>query len=750
MGRTATAAFLNQSDERAHTARDLILYYVVYGSANIVCSGQHYLLELEDILVVNRSEQYELHLENSVIARVVFHHEEVYAMLQGAERHVQCCSIGVRDGSYNALRFQIQMLLNALLEEKLGGVAFEKNSCALLLTLLSEFSVESPAQDRKQQVAQWIDNVSREPVTLEDAAAHFHLTPQYFSRWFPSAFGCTFLKYLSRVRCEKAQVELLEGDASILRIAMDQGFPNAASFSKAFSLQYGETPMQYRRTHTSKYRQGILSPKEVEPYLNKVQAEEWSHSQVHRVQVDCKGPFPNLNPYWNRLCCLGRLSMLADPEVQNQVRELQDELYFRSVRLLLSPGAEGDYYLEDKAVSFLRETGLQPLFVADFGSFAGEKGYLRWLQELLRHLVFRFGIREFHLEALFDTAFTGKEREDYRDFLQSLRAVFRSLGVNGVLYGPGLHLTADGANLARCMGARPGLDCYTIRCAPVGIVRAAEVQVRSIPEADYLLHQYRLGQEIIKRNGVSCGLLITGWETSLGTRNPLNDSSWLAAKIVKTALRGYGVLPSLPLECPLDLLDESVNRRKILYGRRGMITLDGLRKPSFYALRFLKHLDTFCLYHDEHLIVTMSGDGYFQIVLQNSSPLSHQYYIHKSEETTANPAPLSASLFEEKQPWQMRLCLAGVQNGKWLMKTRRVNESVGNVFSAWLYLNYEENTFLGRDEMEVLRAKSLPDIQGGTLTSRSGMLDVPITLEPNEIRHIHLIPQKIIWPLRRQ
>ena len=744
MGRTATAAFLNQSDERAHTARDLILYYVVYGSANIVCSGQHYLLEREDILVVNRSEQYELHLENSVIARVVFHHEEVYAMLQGAERHVQCCSIGVRDGSYNALRFQIQMLLNALLEEKLGGVAFEKNSCALLLTLLSEFSVESPAQDRKQQVAQWIDNVSREPVTLEDAAAHFHLTPQYFSRWFPSAFGCTFLKYLSRVRCEKAQVELLEGDASILRIAMDQGFPNAASFSKAFSLQYGETPMQFRRTHTSKYRQGILSPKEVEPYLNKVQAEEWSHSQVHRVQVDCKGPFPNLDPYWNRLCCLGRLSMLADPEVQNQVRELQDELYFRSVRLLLSPGAEGDYYLEDKAVSFLRETGLQPLFVADFGSFAGEKGYLRWLQELLRHLVFRFGIREFHLEALFDTAFTGKEREDYRDFLQSLRAVFRSLGVNGVLYGPGLHLTADGANLARCMGARPGLDCYTIRCAPVGIVRAAEVQVRSIPEADYLLHQYRLGQEIIKRNGVSCGLLITGWETSLGTRNPLNDSSWLAAKIIKTALRGYGVLPSLPLECPLDLLDESVNRRKILYGRRGMITLDGLRKPSFYALRFLKHLDTFCLYHDEHLIVTMSGDGYFQIVLQNISPLSHQYYIHKSEETTANPAPLSASLFEEKQPWQMRLCLAGVQNGKWLMKTRRVNESVGNVFSAWLYLNYEENTFLGRDEMEVLRAKSLPDIQGGTLTSRSGMLDVPITLEPNEIRHIHLIPQKII------
>ena len=47
---------------------------------------------------------------------------------------------------------------------------------------------------------------------------------------------------------------------------------------------------------------------------------------------------------------------------------------------------------------------------------------------------------------------------------------------------------------------------------------------------------------------------------------------------------------------------------------------------------------------------------------------------------------------------------------------------------------------MGRDELELLRAKSLPDISGSVLASRDGVLEVPVTLAPNEIRHIHLIP----------
>jgi beta-xylosidase len=270
-------------------------------------------------------------------------------------------------------------------------------------------------------------------------------------------------------------------------------------------------------------------------------------------------------------------------------------------------------------------------------------------------------------------------------------------------------------------------------------MKSPELQMRKVPEADYLLNQYRLGREILEQCQVHKELLITGWRTSLGKLNFLNDSSWTAAKILHTALTGYGVLPSLPLEYTLDLMVEGAEESGILHAMEGMMTVHGLRKPSFYAFRFLKHLDQFFLYRDEHVLVTASAEGYVQIVLQNSAPLSHQYYLY-SAEISPQPSPIPDGFFESKEPYPVRLRFTGVENGKWLMKTRTVNEELGNVFHAWMVLNYDDPSFMGRDEQELLCARSVPDIRGNTLTSRNGILDVTVTMGPNEIRHIHLLP----------
>jgi hypothetical protein len=182
MGRTANVTFLGKSERRTQTASDLTLLYVVQGSADVRTQERSFRLEHEDVLAVNPTQSYTLHILSGVTALIAFRHEEVYALNQGELREVNCCSVNVRDGSYNSLRFQIQTLLDSLLEERFGPISFEKHSCGLLLTLLSEFSREILTKDRKQEVALWVENVSREPITLEDAAEHFHLTPQYFSR----------------------------------------------------------------------------------------------------------------------------------------------------------------------------------------------------------------------------------------------------------------------------------------------------------------------------------------------------------------------------------------------------------------------------------------------------------------------------------------------------------------------------------------------------------------------------------------
>ena len=43
----------------------------------------------------------------------------------------------------------------------------------------------------------------------------------------------------------------------------------------------------------------------------------------------------------------------------------------------------------------------------------------------------------------------------------------------------------------------------------------------------------------------------------------LNDTSWVAAHIVRTAFKGYGILPSLPVDDPLDLLQVDSSRQRL-------------------------------------------------------------------------------------------------------------------------------------------------------------------------------------------
>lgn len=327
MGKLVSVAFLSQSDEKERTAADLLLFYVIRGKAEIITASGACPLDEEGLFAVNPSEAYAVKIRGGVTARIAFRHEEVYALLQGKTRFVRCHSAWAKDGAYQTIRFQARSLFSAMLEDGFGSVLFEQRSYSLLLTLLSEYSREVGDKDRKREAAQWIENSCQNAITLEDAAERFHLTPQYFSRWFTAAFGSSFLKYVSRVRCQNAERDLLETRDSILRIALERGFPNAASFTKAFSEEYGETPLQYRKTRAAKTEPGVLSVHDVEAYLE-LEKEE-ARKRVRKVFIVCGERQERLAPYWNALCNLGSLAGLADLETQNHVRRLRNALPFR-------------------------------------------------------------------------------------------------------------------------------------------------------------------------------------------------------------------------------------------------------------------------------------------------------------------------------------------------------------------------------------------------------------------------------------
>lgn len=98
-----------------------------------------------------------------------------------------------------------------------------------------------------QQLLEWIEERSAEPLTQGDVAAHAKMSPPAFSRWFKLHMGCVFQRYLNELRVARACSLLVKGDLSITEAAFQAGFNNLSNFNRRFQEITGLTPKSFRK-----------------------------------------------------------------------------------------------------------------------------------------------------------------------------------------------------------------------------------------------------------------------------------------------------------------------------------------------------------------------------------------------------------------------------------------------------------------------------------------------------------------------
>ena len=733
----------NRVINHTETTSDLLLFFIISGEATLEIQGkieEDICLKKDDIIIINPEDEYRFVNIEGIVAEISFYHEDIYRLLDGKRRIVDCNSARIRNGSLDGLISLVKRLFGAAFRNDLGIVAFEKISYDILLTLLSEYSVEIIDDDRKSSVKNWIDNVLKEPISLEEAAEHFGLTQQYFSRWFKETFEISFLKYVSKKRCENACNDLLKTDNTILKIALDNGFPNSASFTNTFAKLYGCSPITFRKNNTSSISDIDI---DVEDILSNAIKSEYVDDSSESVLIEYPARYTQLEPYWNSICNFGSITKLENYDVQNQLRLLQKSLRFQNARIVLDQkdwSSNSGFYLENRIIEFLFEIGIKPIFVIDYRTCINSQDFFGWLNGFFKHISQKYGFKKIYIEVLYDTLFNKLKSKDYNSFVNDIRNMAAGMKLSAIIIGPGLLLSPDGNNLSQFINYNRDIDIISIRCIPIEVFDGKEYSVRIMSDDDYVIHQYSLAQKIMEEAGVDKKILITSMANSFLEKDRLNDSSWMAARLLRTAINGYGLLPSLPIEYPLDIMKKSGNDETFFDGNSGIITSNELKKPAFYSYQFLMHLDENLLYKDEHMIVTESTNGYFQIVVQNCCPLSYEYYLNGFE--GKNQLIKDEEMFESKNPYLTTITIKNLPDGQWFMKVRRVNEQKGNVYDAFKKMNYTDSSFVGLDEMDYLRLSSCPDMSGIELKSQGGKLVIPIKLDPNEIQHIHLIPRR--------
>lgn len=243
-----------------HNPLELML--VIKGSAEIFAGGRRYLLEQDDLLLINSNcghSTFLRELDSLVLICEVsgdFFREK--RSMELGTLQIDCVSSPENRGSalFARLRFfLVQSFFNAL-QDTPAAQSLSIQYISLLLSELmlhvpTQITAQKPGKGKEQEALQramdYIEANFEQKLTLEQVASHVQYNRTYLSTLFKKSTGILFNDYITRVRLRHALETLGEQDRSAVDIALDYGFTDAKAFSSSMKKYCGRTPQEYRQ-----------------------------------------------------------------------------------------------------------------------------------------------------------------------------------------------------------------------------------------------------------------------------------------------------------------------------------------------------------------------------------------------------------------------------------------------------------------------------------------------------------------------
>ena len=109
---------------------------------------------------------------------------------------------------------------------------------------------DSSDYDCAKNAIVYMENNYKKNITLTDISNYIGMTPSHFSNYFKEKTGTPFLKFLRRIRLDKAISDMRENNTSVKDAALNSGFPNVNSLISACKEVYDKTPHEMKMIAT--------------------------------------------------------------------------------------------------------------------------------------------------------------------------------------------------------------------------------------------------------------------------------------------------------------------------------------------------------------------------------------------------------------------------------------------------------------------------------------------------------------------
>ena len=150
--------------------------------------------------------------------------------------------------------------INSILEKSSGRRLIDLLSVLQLIADNNEYEILASTgfteqstgfdNERINAVLEYTFAHYHDQITIEDVAAHIHMSRHSFSRFFKDKTKKTFIQFLTEVRISKACKLLIEEDMHIAAICYSCGYNNVSHFNHQFKAIIGMSPQEYKQMQT--------------------------------------------------------------------------------------------------------------------------------------------------------------------------------------------------------------------------------------------------------------------------------------------------------------------------------------------------------------------------------------------------------------------------------------------------------------------------------------------------------------------
>ncbi len=383
------------------------------------------------------------------------------------------------------------------------------------------------------------------------------------------------------------------------------------------------------------------------------------------------------------------------------------------------------------------------------------------IEEFLKHVINRYGIdniRKWHFEFWNEPEFGGlfwsSDKKTFFNFFletyKSVKSIDKEIKIGG--FGT---VNLENSKLwlksfeKFCIKKKIKLDFYSFHIYLTTIsnrddnlldskltidkIRKMELSKTGnikLGNSEYLKESTNKILKNVENDIFSSNYWITEWNASTNSRDLTHDTCFMASFIVKNTLSISDKVSGMGYWSLSDIFEEQRLEQPLFHGGFGLMTYNGLKKPSFHAFYFMKKLFEEIIYISDSAIVTKNNEDYGIIIFN----YIHYNELYKKNDHSQISQKVRYNVFENNNKKEISLILENIE-GDYLVEEEWVNRKNGSVYDAWLEIGAPEK--LTKEAYIKLKANSEVGYKTYGINTK-GNFKINLRLLPHEVRYISI------------